>query len=232
MTSGLARLAPVIEKPPAPPPVLITGLRVSGVPQLVSAFGEREMSLPDFAPDQNQLQIDFVGLGFGPGEVLRYQYRLDGADADWSALSEQRTVTYASLAPGRYTFIVRAVNSDGIASDHPAAVAFTILRPVWQRWWFLTLVALAVGLMVYALYRYRVARLLEMANMRTRIATDLHDDIGANLTRIALLSEVAKRTHGADRDADADGATRVHRPHCPRVGELDERHRLGHQPEA
>ena len=48
-----------------------------------------------------------------------------------------------------------------------------------------------IGLTVYALYRYRVARLLEMANMRTRIATDLHDDIGANLTRIALLSEVA-----------------------------------------
>jgi signal transduction histidine kinase len=55
------------------------------------------------------------------------------------------------------------------------------------------------------LYRYRVTRLLEMANMRTRIATDLHDDIGANLTRIALLSEVAKQTHDADRDSDADG---------------------------
>ena len=60
------------------------------------------MSLPDIAPDQNQVQIDFVGLGFGSGEVLRYQYRLDGADAEWSAPGLQRTVTYASLAPGRY----------------------------------------------------------------------------------------------------------------------------------
>jgi signal transduction histidine kinase/ligand-binding sensor domain-containing protein len=204
MTSGLARLAPTIEKPRAPPPVLITGLRVSGIAQPVSAVGEREMSLPDFTPDQNQLQIDFVGLGFGPGEVLRYQYRLEGADADWSGLGEQRTVTYARLASGRYRFVVRAMNSDGIVSDRPASIAFTILSPVWLRWWFLTLAALALGLMAYALYRYRVTRILEMANLRTRIATDLHDDIGANLTRIALLSEVAQRTHDVTRGSGAD----------------------------
>ena len=85
------------------------------------------------------------------------------------------------------------MNSDGLVSPRPASVAFTILRPVWQRAWFLALAAIVVGLTVYALDRYRVARLLEMANMRTRIATDLHDDIGANLTRIALLSETAQR---------------------------------------
>ena len=210
MSSGLARLTPVPEKPLAAPPVLITGFRVRGVPQLVSALGESEASLPDFAPRQNQLQIDFVGLGFGPGDVLRYQYRLEGTDADWSALSEQRTVTYASLASGSYKFIVRAVNSDGIPSAHPATIAFAILSPVWQRAWFLALVALAVGLMVHAVYRYRVARLLEMANMRTRIATDLHDDIGANLTRIALLSEVARQKDDKDRDgAGSEGGPLV-----------------------
>jgi signal transduction histidine kinase len=64
----------------------------------------------------------------------------------------------------------------------------------------------AVGLVVHAGYRSRVARLLEMANMRTRIATDLHDDIGANLTRIALLSEVARQKHDGER------GSRAHRP--------------------
>jgi signal transduction histidine kinase/ligand-binding sensor domain-containing protein len=204
MTSGLSRLESSTEKPPAPPPVLITALRVSGVPQRVSAIGERDLSLPDLNPDQNQLQIDFVGVGFGPGDVLRYQYRLEGADKKWSPLGEQRTVTYASIAPGQYTFAVRAMNSEGIVSDRPASIAFTILRPVWLRWWFVTLAALTLALLAYALYRYRVTRLVEMANIRTRIATDLHDDIGANLTRIALLSEVAKQTHEADWSADAD----------------------------
>ena len=93
--------------------------------------------------------------------------------------------------------------------------------------------------MVYALYRYRVARLLDMANMRTRIATDLHDDIGANLTRIALLSQVATQTSTPSvpvgvvsaRFSDRGGrrAARVDRTDRPGVGQLDERHRLGHQ---
>jgi signal transduction histidine kinase len=139
------------------------------------------------------LQIDFVGLSFASGESLRYQYKLEQADRDWSALTDQRTVNYANLAPGRYRFLVRAVNSDGVASSHLATVAFTILRPLWQRWWFLVGLMLGSGLLGYAFYRYRIARLLEIERVRTRIAADLHDDIGSNLSRIALLSEVIRQ---------------------------------------
>jgi ligand-binding sensor domain-containing protein/two-component sensor histidine kinase len=193
-TAGLARLEPSLDVSAGPPPILINGLRVSGIPQVVSARGELEMSIGDLAHNEKQLEIDFVGLGFGAGEVLGYQYRLDGADTDWGAVSQGRTVTYASLGPGRYTFLVRAVNADGITSLEPASIAFRILPPFWQRWWFIALLALAIGGAVQMAFQYRLARLLEVANMRTHIATDLHDDIGANLTRIALLSEVARRT--------------------------------------
>jgi signal transduction histidine kinase/streptogramin lyase len=193
-SNGLARLTPALEQPPAPPPILISGLRVAGIAHRLSARGEHAVSLANVRPDQNRLEIDFIGLGFASGELLRYQYKLEGADADWSAPTQQRTVTYARVAQGEYRFIVRAVNADGVVSVEPASISFRILRPLWRRWWFLTLAACAVGLLVGAAFRYRVARLLEVANMRARIATDLHDDIGANLTRIALLSDVAKRT--------------------------------------
>jgi signal transduction histidine kinase len=61
---------------------------------------------------------------------------------------------------------------------------------VWQRWWFLMLAALALAASAHWLYRTRVARLLALERVRTRIATDLHDDLGANLSQIAILSEV------------------------------------------
>ena len=199
MSNGLARLVPALEKAPAAPPVFISGIRIAGVSQEVSALGETRMSLADLTPDQKPLEIDFVGLGFGSGEKLRYQYRLQDTDAGWSSPTDRRSVTYASLAPGLHTFLVQAVSSDGIASVRPASIRFRILSPVWQRWWFMTLGALAIALTVGAVVRYRLARLLEMANMRTHIATDLHDDIGANLTRIALLSEVAR--HAPEQDS-------------------------------
>jgi signal transduction histidine kinase len=122
---------------------------------------------------------------------LRYQYRLEGASEDWSQLADQRTVNFANLAPGSYRFQVRAVNAAGVMSQSPASSSFTILRPIWQRWWFLLLAGMSAGLVAYALYRYRVARLVELERVRTRIATDLHDDIGSNLSLIAMVSEVA-----------------------------------------
>ena len=176
----------------APPPILISDLYVAGSRQSISALDETEILLPDLAVDQNQLQIDFVGLSFAPGDVLRYQYKVEGADKDWSAPTERRSVTYR-LAPGRYRFFVRAVNSDGVVSSSPAAVTFRILPPLWERWWFLALIAIGLTSTLYRLYRYRVARLMELERVRTRIASDLHDDIGANLSLIAGLSDVLRQ---------------------------------------
>ncbi|MGI8734180.1 MAG: ligand-binding sensor domain-containing protein [Pyrinomonadaceae bacterium] len=199
--NGLSRLAPgADDEQSQPPPILITALTVAGKRQSVSALGDTEISLPDLAADSNQLQIDFVALSFAPGEVLRYQYQLEGSDSEWSVPAEQRTVNFANLAPGRYKFSVRAVNSDGAISPQPATVTFTILPPFWQRWWFVMLTLAAICLIVYLLYRYRVARILELANVRTRIASDLHDDIGANLTKISILSEVARQQLGNGDD--------------------------------
>ena len=189
---GISRLIPTPDPPPSPPPILISGLRIAGNSQPISALGETEVSGLVLNPAQNQLSIDFVGLGFAAGEVLRYQYRLDGADSDWSAPSDQRTINYASLSPGHYQFQVRAVTADGILSPAPATISFSILPPIWQRWWFIVLTMLTVGLGATAIYRYRVSRLIELERVRTRIAADLHDDIGSGLSRIAILSEVAR----------------------------------------
>ena len=133
---GLSRFVPASEEASPAPPILITGLRVANEPRNVSALGETEISLPDIEPDRNQLQINFVALSFVPGEVLRYQYKLEGSEADWSVPTEQRTLNLASLAPGKYRFLVRAVSSRGIASVSPSMIRFVVLRPFWQRWWF------------------------------------------------------------------------------------------------
>jgi signal transduction histidine kinase len=78
-------------------------------------------------------------------------------------------------------------------SEQPAFVSFTVLRPIWQRWWFLLLMALTMSAAIYALYRYRIKQIIKLERVRTRIATDLHDDIGSSLSKIAILSEVVRQ---------------------------------------
>jgi len=187
---GLSRLVP--ERAGAlsqQPPVFVGAVRVPNLAWPVSDFGETEVAGLELDHTQNQVEMDFLGLAFGPGEVLRFEYRLEGAGGEWQT-TDQRRVTYANLAPGSYRFTVRARTADGVASERPATVAFRILPPLWRRWWFVALAALATAALVFAVDRYRIARLVELERVRTRIATDLHDDIGASLSQIAILSEV------------------------------------------
>ena len=192
-TLGLSRLAPEPDPPPTPPRILINGLRIRGVPYPLSDLGVEHLSGVQLKPDQTQIEIGFLGLSFEAGEVLRYQFMLADADRDWSPLTAQRSVNYASLRPGSYRFLVRAVNSAGIGGSAPASIAFTILPPLWQRWWFLALCAGALMSLLYALHRDRVGRVVQLERIRTKIATDLHDDIGASLSQIAVVSEVLSR---------------------------------------
>jgi len=185
-------LIPEPDKPREAPNILLTGLRVAGERQPLSELGEEIVSELTLRSSQRQVSVDFLGLGASLGEELRYQYKLEGTQTDWSEPISQRTVDFANLAPGSYRLLIKAITAEGIESVRPAAISFTILRPIWQRWWFITPSALLIGLAAYTAYRYRVAHLIELERVRTRIATDLHDDIGANLSLIAMASEVAR----------------------------------------
>lgn len=187
--NGLARLIPEPARPRRSPNVLITGLLVNGEPQRVSVLGENIIPSLELNSDQKQVSVDFLGLGANLGEKLKYEYRL--GETEWTPTNE-RTVNFANLNADEYRFEVRAATADRAYSP-VAAVTFRIPLPIWQRWWFVTLALLLAAAAAYFFYKNRLSRLLDLERMRTRIAADLHDDIGANLTRISLLSEVAKQ---------------------------------------
>ena len=207
--NGLSRLTPDADQPAHPPPIMIGDLRVAGVKQPLSALGQTEVAQMQLNYTQTNLQIDFFSLSFASGERIRYQHKLEGPDRDWSAPAGERTVTYANLAPGTYRFLVRAVNADGVISREPAIVAFRIAPPFWLRWWFVLATLLLFGAIVYLIARASFRRKLELERVRTRIATDLHDDIGASLTRIAMLSEVTRRQEGGLPAASAQRLTQI-----------------------
>ncbi|HET8644671.1 MAG TPA: histidine kinase, partial [Vicinamibacteria bacterium] len=191
-SEGLARIDPENWRPRPPSPVRIGSLRVAGAAQAVADVGQEKVGPLSLAAEQNSLDVEYFALDFG-GEPRLFQYRLLGAGAEWSAPTARAAVQYGHLGPGRYRFQVRALSAGGQAGPRPAEVEFTIVPPLWGRAWFRAAALAAMGLLGYGAFRLRVARLVALERVRTRIAADLHDDIGSSLSQIAILSELARR---------------------------------------
>jgi len=208
-TQGLSRLSPIADQPPAIPSVRITDLRVGRDRFPVSQVGETRIQRGELQPSQNQLQVEFVGFNNESEESLRYTYKLEGGESDWQRPGREHQANYPGLAAGRYRFLVKAVNSEGQESRTPAEIDFMVLPPFWGRWWFRLSALLACGALLYGAYRYNLNRLLELERVRTRIATDLHDDIGSSLSGMAFLSEAVKQQIGTARPEAFEMASEV-----------------------
>jgi signal transduction histidine kinase len=183
------------------PPVIIEKMLVDGELVAGAAAPGGRLNIP---PGRHRLEFQYTGLSFAAPEKVAFQHRLDGLDADWIAAGTKRSADYDYIPPGDYTFEVIACNNDGVWSDPGASLGFTMLPYFWQTAWFRTLglaglLLLAGGGAWYGTRR-RMSRKLErverqraLERERTRIAKDIHDDLGASLTRINLLSQSMRR---------------------------------------
>jgi ligand-binding sensor domain-containing protein/signal transduction histidine kinase len=204
---GLTRTVPRPDTPSAPPGVVFTGIRVGDEDYLLPPRGAEHVPKIVLDPEKDHVEIQFAAPGVESALALRYQFLLDGADPTWSQPQPGNRVDYRHLTSGSYRFLVRAVGRNGLIGASAAEFDFRILPPFWQRWWFELPLAMAFLSAVYWLHSYRVTHLLAMERMRNNIAADLHDDIGASLARIAVLSEVA-RVHIESDPVQADAPLR------------------------
>ena len=125
-----------------------------------------------------------------------------GLDSRWSDAVEQLSVNYASLPRGDLRFEVRAVDSEGQLSQRPAGIDLFVQVPLWLRWWFVAGMMALIAAATAGFFRYRLRQVVAMERLRTRIATDLHDDVGASLSQISILSELAVKGSTAQALAD------------------------------
>lgn len=112
---------------------------------------------------QNSLGFFFKGINHAPGKV-RYQWWLEGYETDWSPFSENNSVNYSNLPPGRYQFKVRAYNEDEVTNAAPVMVKFTIDPPFWQRWWFRLISALLLISIIALFFSIRLNQVRRKAN--------------------------------------------------------------------
>ncbi|HEU4893509.1 MAG TPA: two-component regulator propeller domain-containing protein [Vicinamibacterales bacterium] len=194
--NGVSRFTPREHRVLPPSTARITGIRVGGVLRQLSEFGEPTVGPLQFRSHENSVQVDFAVIDFPVRAPLRYQFRLarDGAgkagDA-WQDAGKDASVHLASLAPGHYSLSVRAMAPDQVAG-RPAVLMFAIQPPWWRTWWFQAASGVTLAMAAYAVHRHRLRNHLALERMRSHIAMDLHDDIGASLSRISVICEVIR----------------------------------------
>ncbi|MBK7629262.1 MAG: hypothetical protein IPJ23_00710 [Ignavibacteriales bacterium] len=170
------------------PPVVITSIKVFNE----HIKGEPKELVLDYK--KNFISFEFSSLDFSDPRDNQYSFMLEGLQNEWQVTeSSSRIATYTNLSPGTYVFKVRGSNSDGIWSDSYASIKIVILNPFWQTWWFIILAVILLASFLYYLSTIRIKNLLAIEKLKSKLAADLHDNIGSGLTEISILSEVASR---------------------------------------
>lgn len=210
---GLVRANPATHSSnPLPPPVVIERFLCQGkAVDMESANAANPVRIP---PGRSRFEFEFTALSFLAPERVRFQCRLRGLEEDWVEEQTARNVVFNYLPPGDYIFEVAACNNDGVWNMEGARLAFTVLPHFWQTLWFRVLLygasVVLVGGAVWLEARRRLHRKLQrleqqraLERERARIAKDIHDDLGASLTRITMLSHTARQQLDTRGQAEA-----------------------------
>jgi ligand-binding sensor domain-containing protein/signal transduction histidine kinase len=229
LRTGLAVIDPYrVPEYLLPPSVLLTRVTVDG--QTIASYDSplpamnridlaKQAGIVHLPPGVHRLEFAFTALSFTAPENVQFRYKLDGVDENWIDTGTERTARYASLGAGNYRFEVKACNSDGIWNETGSSLAFSIAPFFWQTWWFRIFAIIGFTSMVIAIVRYisfrrlqiKVRELQQQAALdkeRARIARDLHDNLGSQLTKIVMLSELSLQRR-SDHDRVIDRVTEV-----------------------
>jgi signal transduction histidine kinase/ligand-binding sensor domain-containing protein len=162
-----------------PPPVAVEQVVADGTAHEPSSG---PMRLPPLVRD---VVIEYTALSFVAPEKVRFRYQLEGQDANWREVVNERKVQYSNLAPGRYRFRVTASNNSGVWNEEGATLDVEVAPAFWQTNWFRALCVIALAALLFGLYILRVRQLRRRFALtletrvaeRTRIARDLHDTL-------------------------------------------------------
>jgi ligand-binding sensor domain-containing protein/serine phosphatase RsbU (regulator of sigma subunit) len=207
-TNGLIRYNPNYDYINDNPPLLqLTGIKLFfediDWKRLNITVPENEMYPvnPSLSYKDNHLTFNFQAL---TTDNVQYTYILEGQDANWSPLTLSNEAVYTNIPPGKYTFRVKAKNSDEAWSSGDTSFSFVITPPFWKTWWFYVLVGTVVLISIISFIRWRTAKLQhekrileERVNQRTIALSKANNQLSVAFNDIKDSINYAKRIQDA-----------------------------------
>ena len=196
------------------PPVIIESVIVEGERQGTNHLRLSPLQEVNVPPGKERIEIQYTSLNLRAAERARFRYRLEGHETEWIDAGNTRVARYSRLPHGNYRFQVTACNEDNVWNPMGASLSVVVQPPFWRTWWFLTGTTLALLGSIVGVVRYfsvqKLARQLAAARQReavekerARIARDVHDQLGANLTQLTLLGEMVEDDKNLPNEVEA-----------------------------
>ncbi len=183
-SSGILSYQPSRKRKSTPAPALsITSISVDG--EKLNPRNELKLR-----PGRYDLGIEYVGVYFrNPAEVT-YQYKMEGLSNNWSEALKNPYVLYSQLPDGKYTFMLRSINSDGVFNEDPLKYSIIIAKPIWKHWWFYVLITIGLFSLASAYIKRREYQLrLEQQSLKKAVE--------------ARTAEVVQQKHEIEAQHDA-----------------------------
>jgi len=195
-----------------PPPVTIEAVLIDDKPVATDNVGA-PIGAVTLRPGQERLEIQYSSLNLGAPEGARFRYRLEGYEKNWFEAGNKREAIYRKLEPGKYNFHVIACNEDVVWNEVGTTLAVTVQTPLQKTWWFRAGMVVALLVIVVGVVRYVSTQKLQrqlallrqqeaLEKERARIARDIHDQVGASLTQVALLGELVEADKNAPEEIE------------------------------
>lgn len=168
-------------------------LRISNI-QIVGDTSSVDLSRPlVFGPVQNNLSFQVSPLNFRPISQNHIRFKLLGIQSGWIDNGTVENITFSNLTPKKYQLAIQLGDGMGNWSEQSLIVPFEIIPYFYQTWWFQLILAGIVGIIMYGVYLYRIQQIKAIYLVRNRISADLHDEVGATISGISIISNILKQ---------------------------------------
>lgn len=170
------------------PNIFLTGIKVLAGREL--KVSEKPILLER---SENSIEISYSTLNFEINPTSIFRYRFKKGDTKWIQNAQRNKLVLVGLAPDDYALEIAVGNSRGVWNPKSLNIAFEVKPYFFETIWFKLLIVSVLILIFYLIYRYRIYQILQLEKIRTEISADLHDDVGATLSSISILSTLLKR---------------------------------------
>jgi hypothetical protein len=156
-------------------------------------FGANELKEVIIYPDDTFFSFGFTLTDMYDPSGNNYDYQLKGFDNKWHSAGNDGVISFNTLPAGKYTLVIKGRINKGAQAQNEIEIPIIVKQVYYKTAWFILLMFLVAAGIIYGVVWYRIRQIKKWQLLRTRIASDLHDEVGGSLVRITMLTDAMKR---------------------------------------